>query len=93
MLQPRSVAALTQPLLLAENRRDRFHDLDSLLATHKGIQPHGQVRFLRKSAAHPNEKPSSAPRRAGDSPTSLISGYEHHEPQPVTEILNLRGRL
>ncbi len=26
-------------------------------------------------------------------PTSLISGYEHHARQPVSETLNLRGRL
>src|SRR5882762_10141503 len=43
------------------------------------------------------ENPTSSPckrfRVTAVSPTSLISGYVHHERQPVIETLNLRGRL
>ena len=44
-----------------------------------------------------NEKPVSVcPRNCrvtAVSPTSLISGYEHQSRHPVSETLNLRGRL
>src|ERR1700761_812921 len=54
MLQTRAITALAQTLLLAEDRRDRRHDLHCLLGTHKGIQPHAQVRISGKPAAYPH---------------------------------------
>ena len=49
-------------------------------------------RARRPRAARSRVSPVSGWRMAV-SPTSLISGYEHHTRQPAMETLNLRGRL
>ena len=55
------VAALTQRLLIAEDLRNGLSHARRLFGPHECIQAHGQMRLVRKPAAHAQRK-AATPR-------------------------------
>ena len=96
-LQTSVLAAFAQRRRIAEDLGNGANHGQHLVPVDESVETDREVRIGGEAAADAQRKTGFiAPRRLRMTPvrpTSLISGYEHQARHPVSEILNLRGRL
>ncbi len=65
-LEPRLLTVLTQHVAISEDLRDSLDDGEDLVPVDEGVQPHGQVRVGRESAADAHREADLARLRVPD---------------------------